>query len=107
MTVSADGIARGDVVWLSMDPVAGREQAGDRPHLVISQQWQHSRTRILLCVPLTTSERAWRTRIKVGDGSWAICEQPRSVSVDRVRRHQGKRLDTGDVRALIRAMLDD
>ncbi|MBO0607692.1 type II toxin-antitoxin system PemK/MazF family toxin [Myceligenerans salitolerans] len=106
MTVSADVIARGDVVWLSMDPVAGREQQGDRPHLVISQQWQHSRTRILLCVPMTTTEKPWRTRIKVGDG-WAICEQPRSVSVERVRRRENTRHDTREVRALIRAMLED
>lgn len=107
MTIRPGAIERGDVIWLSMDPVSGREQAGDRPHLVISQPWQHGRTGIVLCVPLTTTNRPWRTRIQVEDGSWAICEQPRSVSAERIRRHDAKDLDTSDVRALIRAMLDD
>jgi len=29
----------GDVVWLTFDPQAGREQAGRRPALVLSPAW--------------------------------------------------------------------
>ncbi len=31
-----DQITQGQIVWLSMDPTRGREQAKHRPHLVLS-----------------------------------------------------------------------
>jgi mRNA interferase MazF len=45
---------RGDVVWLTFDPQAGHEQAGDRPALVISPQAYHAKTGLALVCPITS-----------------------------------------------------
>src|SRR5689334_1769932 len=44
----------GDVVWLSFDPQAGREQAGHRPALVLSPAAYNAKTSLMLCCPMTT-----------------------------------------------------
>ena len=78
--------ARGDVVWLSMDPTQGHEQRGHRPHLVLSDERLAQRMGLLIVVPMTTAQRNWATRVALADGSYAIGEQPRTVSVSRVTR---------------------
>lgn len=44
----------GDIVRLSFDPQAGREQAGRRPALVLSPASYNGKTGLMLCCPLTT-----------------------------------------------------
>jgi len=86
MIYAAD-IKRGDIVWASMDPTTrGREQASDRPHLVLSVPALHRATELLITVPLATASRPWPTRIAVNEQSHAVCEQPRTLSIERVRR---------------------
>lgn len=82
----AEPIGRGDVVWASMDPTLGHEQAGDRPHLVLSTPRHHRAFRVVIAVPLTTSARDWPTRVEVRPGSYAIVEQPRTLSLPRIRK---------------------
>ncbi|WP_062520440.1 type II toxin-antitoxin system PemK/MazF family toxin [Demequina silvatica] len=79
-------IARGDIVWASMDPTKGREQAKDRPHLVLSVPALHDATEMVIAVPLTTAMRPWPTRVRVTERSFAICEQPRTLSFARIRK---------------------
>ena len=50
-------IARGDVVWASMDPTIGREQAKHRPWLVLSEPALHRARGLLIAVPLTHTDR--------------------------------------------------
>jgi mRNA-degrading endonuclease toxin of MazEF toxin-antitoxin module len=99
--VEAGAVQRGDIVWANMNPTVGHEQAGDRPHLVLSEVRLHLTRHILLAVPLTTQARPWPTRIAVADGSWAICEQPRSLALERVRRHEPTRHDVDAVAAMV------
>ena len=54
MATRGDVPDAGDVVWLEFDPQAGHEQAGHRPALVISPASYNSKTRLMLCCPLTT-----------------------------------------------------
>jgi mRNA interferase MazF len=44
---------RGDVVWISLDPRAGHEQAGRRPALVLSPSAYNGRVGLGLFCPIT------------------------------------------------------
>ena len=43
----------GDLVWLTFDPQAGREQAGRRPALVVSPASYNRKTGLALLCPVT------------------------------------------------------
>ena len=45
---------RGDVVWIHLDPQAGREQAGHRPALVLSPQYFNRKLNVVFCCPITS-----------------------------------------------------
>lgn len=92
---------RGDVVWLSMDPTAGREQRGHRPHLVISDERMARSMGLVIVVPMTSAERPWATRVTLSEGSHAICEQPRTASVTRITKVDRRGYDVTPVVAVI------
>jgi mRNA interferase MazF len=98
-------VQRGDVIWLSVDPTVGREQAKHRPHLVLSDARQHRSMRLAIVVPLTSADKPWPTRVEVAPKSYAICEQPRTVSLERVTRHDPTGHDTTEVAAIIRTLI--
>lgn len=84
-------IEPGQVWFVDFDPAQGREQAKDRPALVVSSRFHLDVTlgQLASVLPLTTVERrGWKHRIQVASGSgWVITEQIRTVSVHRFRRH--------------------
>lgn len=86
--------SQGDVVWLTMDPTAGREQQGHRPHLVLSDQRLAEATGLVIGVPLTSKQRPWATRVEVAPGSYAIGEQVRTFSLERITRIDAAGHDT-------------
>ncbi len=43
----------GDLIWLTFDPQAGREQAGRRPALVLSPRAYNSKSGLALVCPIT------------------------------------------------------
>ncbi len=45
---------RGDVVWIHLDPQAGREQAGHRPALVLSSKAFNRKLNVIFCCPITS-----------------------------------------------------
>lgn len=45
---------RGDVVWINLDPQAGREQAGHRPALVLSSRAFNRSLNVIFCCPITS-----------------------------------------------------
>jgi len=50
---------RGDAVWLSFDPQAGREQAGRRPALVLSPAAYNAKTSLALVCPITSKAKGY------------------------------------------------
>ncbi|MDO5092924.1 MAG: type II toxin-antitoxin system PemK/MazF family toxin [Propionibacteriaceae bacterium] len=81
---------RGDVVWASMDPAVGREQAKRRPWLVLSERALHRVRGLIIAVPLTHTDRGWVTHVNLtpfGDEpTIAMCEQVKSISTSRITR---------------------
>ncbi|WP_152364677.1 type II toxin-antitoxin system PemK/MazF family toxin [Microlunatus speluncae] len=88
---------RGDVVFANFDPTRGREQAGLRPALIIaSNDYLDSVPALAIALPVTTKDRNWPHHVRLtGAGltlrrpSWAITEQPRTISRDRLARRAG------------------
>lgn len=50
---------RGDLVWLSFDPQAGREQAGRRPALVLSPGSYNAKTGLALMCPIINQQKGY------------------------------------------------
>ena len=54
---------RGDLAWINFDPQVEREQAKNRPALVLTGSDFNAATGLLVVCPITRTERPWRTRI--------------------------------------------
>lgn len=86
-------ILRGDIVWADLDPVKGREQAGQRPILILGRDVFNERSGTVIAVALTSQPpRAGfpltlelHTR-GLPKRSWAKIGQVRTLSVERIGR---------------------
>lgn len=56
----------GDIVWLSLDPQAGREQAGRRPFLVLTPRDYNDRTSLAVGCPVTTQVKGYPFEVPLG-----------------------------------------
>ena len=97
-----------EVYWLESE-AKGHEQRGRRPVLVVTDTRLTS-LGLAWVVPLTTTDRGWplHVRVHVGDDvSVAVCEQLRSVSVERLSRMIGTVAydDLVEVRSVIRSIV--
>ena len=85
-------IRRGEVWLAELGPTRGREQAGERPVLVVSTDaFNQGRARLVVAVPFTTRDRGLPIHVEVRppagglrEISFAMCEQVRSLSVERL-----------------------
>ncbi len=51
--------ARGDLVWVSLNPQAGHEQAGRRPALIVSPREYNEKVGLALMCPITNREKGY------------------------------------------------
>ncbi len=85
-------LSPGSVVWVQLDPTVGREQQGTRPAVVIaSRGYLRAVPDLAIIVPATTRDRGWPHHIRLtGTGlklvkpSWAMTEQLRTISRQRI-----------------------
>lgn len=59
---------RGDLVWLSSDAQAGREQAGRRPALILSPSSYNRRTGLALACPITSQVKGYPFEVGLPPG---------------------------------------
>ena len=59
---------RGDVIWLSFDPQAGREQAGRRPAVVLSPAAYNGRVGLALLCPVTSQIKGYPFEVALPSG---------------------------------------
>jgi mRNA interferase MazF len=59
---------RGDIVWLSFNPQAVREQAGRRPALVVSPRAYNGRVGLALLCPITSQVKGYPFEVAVPPG---------------------------------------
>lgn len=61
--------ARGDLVWIEFDPQAGREQAGRRPGLVLSEKIYNKASGLALVCPITTRQKGYPFELALPAGA--------------------------------------
>ena len=90
-------ILRGDIVWADLSPVRGREQAGQRPVLVISQDVFNERSGTVIALALTSRPQKAGFPLtlelshpRLPKKSWVKISQIRTLSVERLGQKIGK-----------------
>ncbi len=99
MSVSPD---RGDVWYVDLDPVRGREQGRTRPALIISASiFNAGPADLVIVIPITTADRRIPTHIQIDppEGglthrSFAKAEDIRSISKLRLQNRLGSVSDS-------------
>lgn len=107
----------GEIWDAILDPIRGREQAGYRPVLILSNDWFNSMNgSIVIAVPITGTEARVRYQIEIESGeggvgkrSTILPEQIRAMDISRLRKRRGKlspdRL--AEVRRMVLVLLTD
>lgn len=60
--------SRGDVVWVSLSPKAGHEQAGRRPALVVSPVSYNGKVGLAVLCPITSQVKGYPFEVRVPAG---------------------------------------
>ena len=84
-------ILRGDIVWADLNPVRGREQAGQRPVVVISQDVFNERSGTVIAVALTSQPQKAGFPLtlelshpQLPKKSWVKISQIRTLAIERI-----------------------
>jgi mRNA interferase MazF len=59
---------RGDVVWVTLQPQAGHEQAGRRPALVLSPGEYNGRVGLAILAPITSQAKGYPFEVSIPPG---------------------------------------
>jgi mRNA interferase MazF len=59
---------RGDVVWITLNPQAGHEQAGRRPAVILSPQAYNARVGLALLCPITSQVKGYPFEVAIPTG---------------------------------------
>lgn len=59
---------RGDIVWITLNPQAGHEQAGRRPALVLSPRAYNGKVGLAILCPVTSQIKKYPFEVLVPDG---------------------------------------
>lgn len=60
--------ARGDTVWITLNPQAGREQAGRRPALVVSPASYNGKVGLAVLCPITSQVKGYPFEVTIPSG---------------------------------------
>lgn len=89
------GFLRGEICWADLSPVRGREQAGLRPVLILSNDLFNRRSGTVIAMAITSQPQAAGFPLtlalppdKLSKPSWVKISQIRTISIERI----GKRM---------------
>ena len=84
-------ILRGDIRWANLDPVIGREQSGERPVLILSQDVFNERSGTVIAMALTSQVQDAGFPLaheilaaRLPRRSWVKISQIRTLSTERI-----------------------
>jgi len=90
-------ILRGEIRWADLNPVRGREQAGRRPVLILSQDVFNDRSGTVIAMALTSQPQRADFPLTFelkglgpANRSWVKISQIRTLSVERIGKKLGK-----------------
>jgi mRNA interferase MazF len=103
---------RGDLVWVTLNPIAGHEQAGRRPALVISPKSYNRKTGLCVLCPTTRRAKGYAFEVEMAnpDGSTSVVLADHLRNVDWKARntqlmHRVSVAELAEVTARIEALL--
>jgi mRNA interferase MazF len=56
---------RGDIIWITLNPQAGHEQAGRRPAMVLSPMLYNQKTNLCLVMPVTNQKKGYPFEVEL------------------------------------------
>ena len=59
---------RGDIIWISLNPQAGHEQAGRRPAIVLSPLEYNTKVGLAILCPITNQIKGYPFEVKLPEG---------------------------------------
>lgn len=90
-------ILRGEIRWADLNPIRGREQAGQRPVLILSQDVFNDRSGTVIAVALTSQpqQAGFPLTLELQSKglpkkSWVKISQIRTLAVERIGQRLGK-----------------
>ncbi len=101
----------GEIIWIEFDPQAGREQAGRRPALVISEAAYNEKTGLAVCCPITRTIRNHPFEVLVnldGTPSAILSDHLKSIDIEAryAKRHSRVDYETlAEVKAKVKALI--
>lgn len=96
-------IAPWQVWWTDFDPQVGQEQAGRRPAIVVGTTLACSLpNRLVIVVPCTTRNRGlpFHPAVSLEQPSFAMCDQVKSISVNRLTKPHVAKLPATEIDAI-------
>jgi len=72
----------GDLIWIDFDPVAGHEQGGHRPAVVLSPFAYNNKVGLLLCVPCTTQAKGYPFEVELSGSREGVALADQVTCVD-------------------------
>lgn len=89
-------ILRGEIRWADLNPTIGREQSGERPVLILSQDIFNERSGTVIAMALTSQEQRAGfpltyeiVKSKLPKRSWVKISQIRTLSTERIGKKIG------------------
>jgi len=89
-------ILRGEIRWADLNPTKGREQSGERPVLILSQDIFNDRSGTVIAMALTSQEPRASfplthelISLKLLKQSWVKISQIRTLSTERIGKKIG------------------
>jgi mRNA interferase MazF len=90
-------ILRGEIRWANLNPVRGREQAGQRPVLILSQDVFNDRSGTVIAVALTSQPQRAGFPLTLElharglpKKSWVKISQIRTLAIERIGKVIGR-----------------
>ena len=76
---------QGDIIWLNFDPQSGREQAGYRPAVIVSNNTFNAKTNMAIVCPITNTNRSFPLHIQLDSRTkttgYVLCEHIKSLDL--------------------------
>jgi mRNA interferase MazF len=92
---------RGDLVWISLDPQAGHEQAGRRPAVILSPRAYNAKAGLALLCPVTTQVKRYPFEVSIpaglGIGGVVLADQVKSLDWRARRAEKADKLPSDTV----------
>jgi len=106
------GILRGDVYWADLNPVRGREQAGLRPVVILSNELFNRRSGTVIAMAVTSQPQAAGFPLtfafpaeKLPKPSWVKISLIRTISAERLGKRMAS-LQEEDLDQLVDGLLE-